>query len=198
MNKTELKVFLKGLANFYVVLMIIAFLPTPGKDCSPGRLVRCIIIYTIVSIVIFSAVYFWNRIRKGPDKRPDTCPVPDAKETKDDDLSISRFLSLRNMGACFIYFLCVFALLYPEMSLESMLKASARSTGYCILVLLVAGIVYCVISKSCRQEKVDPGKVVAASGGHRASRFFGYAGIRRDGRAEIARRKNSPGLIFYS
>lgn len=101
MNKTELKVFLKGLANFYVVLMIIAFLPTPGKDCSPGRLVRCIIIYTIVSIVIFSAVYFWNRIRKGPDKRPDTCPVPDAKETKDDDLSISRFLSLRNMGACF-------------------------------------------------------------------------------------------------
>ena len=45
MNKTELKVFLKGLANFYVVLMIIAFLPTPGKDCSPGRLVRCIIIY---------------------------------------------------------------------------------------------------------------------------------------------------------
>ena len=31
MNKTELKVFLKGLANFYVVLMIIAFLPTPGK-----------------------------------------------------------------------------------------------------------------------------------------------------------------------
>ena len=55
MNKTELKVFLKGLANFYVVLMIIAFLPTPGKDCSPGRLVRCIIIYTIVSIVIFSA-----------------------------------------------------------------------------------------------------------------------------------------------
>ena len=94
MNKTELKVFLKGLANFYVVLMIIAFLPTPGKDCSPGRLVRCIIIYTIVSIVIFSAVYFWNRIRKGPDKRPDTCPVPDAKETKDDDLSISRFLSL--------------------------------------------------------------------------------------------------------
>lgn len=44
MNKTELKVFLKGLANFYVVLMIIAFLPTPGKDCSPGRLVRCIII----------------------------------------------------------------------------------------------------------------------------------------------------------
>ena len=67
MNKTELKVFLKGLANFYVVLMIIAFLPTPGKDCSPGRLVRCIAIYTIVSIVIFSAVYFWNRIRKGPD-----------------------------------------------------------------------------------------------------------------------------------
>ena len=65
MNKTELKVFLKGLANFYVVLMIIAFLPTPGKDCSPGRLVRCIVIYTIVSIVIFSAVYFWNRIRKG-------------------------------------------------------------------------------------------------------------------------------------
>lgn len=64
MNKTELKVFLKGLANFYVVLMIIAFLPTPGKDCSPGRLVRCIAIYTIVSIVIFSAVYFWNRIRK--------------------------------------------------------------------------------------------------------------------------------------
>ena len=123
MNKTELKVFLKGLANFYVVLMIIAFLPTPGKDCSPGRLVRCITIYTIVSIVIFSAVYFWNRIRKGPDKRPDTCPVPDAKETKDDDLSISRFLTLRNMGACFIYFLCVFALLYPEMSLESMLKA---------------------------------------------------------------------------
>ena len=53
MNKTELKVFLKGLANFYVVLMIIAFLPTPGKDCSPGRLVRCIAIYTIVSIVIF-------------------------------------------------------------------------------------------------------------------------------------------------
>ena len=78
MNKTELKVFLKGLANFYVVLMIIAFLPTPGKDCSPGRLVRCIAIYTIVSIVIFSAVYFWNRIRKGPDKRPDTCPVPAA------------------------------------------------------------------------------------------------------------------------
>lgn len=64
MNKTELKVFLKGLANFYVVLMIIAFLPTPGKDCSPGRLVRCITIYTIVSIVIFSAVYFWNRIRE--------------------------------------------------------------------------------------------------------------------------------------
>ena len=50
MNKTELKVFLKGLANFYVVLMIIAFLPTPGKDCSPGRLVRCIAIYTIVSL----------------------------------------------------------------------------------------------------------------------------------------------------
>ena len=64
MNKTELKVFLKGLANFYVVLMIIAFLPTPGKDCSPGRLVRCIAIYTIVSIVIFSAVYFWNRIER--------------------------------------------------------------------------------------------------------------------------------------
>ncbi len=96
MNKTELKVFLKGLANFYVVLMIIAFLPTPGKDCSPGRLVRCIAIYTIVSIVIFSAIYFWNRIRKGPDKRPDTCPVPDAKETKDDDLSISRFLHQLN------------------------------------------------------------------------------------------------------
>ena len=92
MNKTELKVFLKGLANFYVVLMIIAFLPTPGKDCSPGRLVRCIIIYTIVSIVIFSAVYFWNRIRKGPDKRPDTCPVPDAKETKDD---VSSRFSIR-------------------------------------------------------------------------------------------------------
>ena len=153
MNKTELKVFLKGLANFYVVLMIIAFLPTPGKDCSPGRLVRCIAIYTIVSIVIFSAVYFWNRIRKGPDKRPDTCPVPDAKETKDDDLSISRFLTLRNMGACFIYFLCVFALLYPEMSLESMLKASARSTGYCILVLLVAGIVYCVYQSHVGKKK---------------------------------------------
>ena len=153
MNKTELKVFLKGLANFYVVLMIIAFLPTPGKDCSPGRLVRCIAIYTIVSIVIFSAVYFWNRIRKGPDKRPDTCPVPDAKETKDDDLSISRFLTLRNMGACFIYFLCVFALLYPELSLESMLKASARSTGYCILVLLVAGIVYCVYQSHVGKKK---------------------------------------------
>lgn len=197
MNKTELKVFLKGLANFYVVLMIIAFLPTPGKDCSPGRLVRCIAIYTIVSIVIFSAVYFWNRIRKGPDKRPDTCPVPDAKETKDDDLSISRFLTLRNMGACFIYFLCVFALLYPEMSLESMLKASARSTGYYPCPARGRNRLLC-LSKSCRQEKVDPGKVVAASGGHRASRFFGYAGIRRDGRAEIARRKNSPGLIFYS
>ena len=124
MNKTELKVFLKGLANFYVVLMIIAFLPTPGKDCSPGRLVRCIVIYTIVSIVIFSAVYFWNRI-----------------------------LTLRNMGACFIYFLCVFALLYPEMSLESMLKASARSTGYCILVLLVAGIDYCVYQSHVGKKK---------------------------------------------
>ena len=114
---------------------------------------RCIAIYTIVSIVIFSAVYFWNRIRKGPDKRPDTCPVPDAKETKDDDLSISRFLTLRNMGAYFIYFLCVFALLYPEMSLESMLKASARSTGYCILVLLVAGIVYCVYQSHVGKKK---------------------------------------------
>ena len=193
MNKTELKVFLKGLANFYVVLMIIAFLPTPGKDCSPGRLVRCIAIYTIVSIVNFSAVYFWNRIRKGPDKRPDTCPVPDAKETKDDDLSISRFLTLRNMGACFIYFLCVFALLYrkhaqcqrPKHRLLHPCPARGRNRLLCL-------------SKSCRQEKVDPGKVVAASGGHRASRFFGYAGIRRDGRAEIARRKNSPGLIFYS
>ncbi len=40
MNKTELKVFLKGFANFYVVLMIVAFLPTPGKDYSPERLVR--------------------------------------------------------------------------------------------------------------------------------------------------------------
>lgn len=65
MNKTELKVFLKGLANFYVVLMIIAFLPTPGKDCSPGRLVRCIAIYTIVSIVIFSAGLFLEPNQKG-------------------------------------------------------------------------------------------------------------------------------------
>lgn len=153
MNKTGLKVFLKGFANFYVVLMIVVFLPTPGKDYSPERLVRRIIIYTITSIVIFSAVYFLNRIRKGPDKRPDTCPVPDAKETKDDDLSIFRFLTLRNMGACFIYFLCVFALLYPEMSLESMLKASARSTGYCILVLLAAGIVYCFYQSHVRKKK---------------------------------------------
>ena len=153
MNKTELKVFLKGFANFYVVLMIVAFLPTPGKDYSPERLVRRIIIYTITSIVIFSAVYFVNRIRKGPDKRPDTCPVPDTKETKDDDLSIYRFLALRNMGACFIYFLCVFALLYPEMSFESMLKASARSTGYCILVLLAAGIVYCFYQSHIRKKK---------------------------------------------
>ena len=57
------------------------------------------------------------------------------------------------MGACFIYFLCVFALLYPEMSLEKMLKTSARSTGYCILVLLVAGIVYCVYQSHVGKKK---------------------------------------------
>ena len=82
MNKTELKVFLKGLANFYVVLMIIAFLPTPEKDCSPGRLVRCITIYTIVSIVIFSAVYFWNRIRKGRINVPIRVRFPMQKRRK--------------------------------------------------------------------------------------------------------------------
>ena len=39
------------------------------------------------------------------------------------------------------------------MSLESMLKASARSTGYCILVLLVAGIVYCVYQSHVGKKK---------------------------------------------
>lgn len=196
MNKTELKVFLKGLANFYVVLMIIAFLPTPGKDCSPGRLVRCIAIYTIVSIVIFSAVYFWNRIRKGPDKRPDTCPVPDAKETKDDDLSPVPLLA-KHGRLLHLFPLCLRASLSGNVSRK---HAQSQRPKHRLLHPCPArgrNRLLC-LSKSCRQEKVDPGKVVAASGGHRASRFFGYAGIRRDGRAEIARRKNSPGLIFYS
>lgn len=62
--------------------MIVAFLPTPGKDYSPERLVRRIIIYTITSIVIFSAVYFVNRIRKGPDNVPIRVRFPIQKRRK--------------------------------------------------------------------------------------------------------------------
>ena len=186
--------FLKGLANFYVVLMIIAFLPTPGKDCSPGRLVRCIAIYTIVSIVIFSAVYFWNRIRKGPDN------VSGSRCKRDERRRFEYFpvpLLAKHGRLLHLFPLCLRASLSGNVSRK---HAQSQRPKHRLLHPCPArgrNRLLC-LSKSCRQEKVDPGKVVAASGGHRASRFFGYAGIRRDGRAEIARRKNSPGLIFYS
>ncbi len=153
MNKTELKVFLKGLVNFYIIIMIVMFLPFPGTEYSPERIVRRIIVYTVVSFIVFSSVYLYNRIRKGPVKNPDTVPVPDANESKDDDLSIFRFITIKSMGTCLLYFLCMIALLYPEKSLEEMVTASARNTGYCILVLLAAGIVYCVYQSHIRKKK---------------------------------------------